>query len=171
MSFTLTHGMGENFKEKCDLIFTHLYGPLNPRTRDVPMILSGFKNREHAYALWAGARESSDGVNKSTMQLIGVWGKKKDQAVWVVNAPKFECKLDDLVEDESTFGPDRGCFPLELCQRLLEAYPGEQNIVADPFMGRGTVGKAVQERGGIFIGVDRDAERVRIAQAYLLETL
>jgi hypothetical protein len=164
MSFTLKHGMGENFNEKCDLIFTHLYGPLNPRTRDVPMILSGFKNREVAYALWAGA-------SSLAKCLLGTWGAKKDQAVWVVNAPKFECKIDDLVEDETTFGPGKGCFPLELCQRLLEAYPGEQNIVADPFMGRGTVGKAVQERGGIFIGVDRDAERVRKAQSYLLETL
>lgn len=168
MSFILKHGMGENFNEKCDLIFTQLYGPLNPRMRGVPMILSGFKNREQAYALWSGARQSSDGTNTSTLQLVGVWGKNKDQAVWVANAPKFECKIDDLVEDESTFGEGKGCFPLELAQRLLEAYPGEQNIVADPFMGRGTVGKAVLERGGIFFGVDRDAERVRVAQAYLV---
>lgn len=160
MSFTLTRGMGENFNQKCDLIFTQLYGPLNPRMRGTPMILSGFKNREQAYALWAGAPD----IAKC---MIGVWGAKKDQAVWVVNAPMFECKIDDLVEEE--FEPGRGWFPLALPQRLLEAYPGTQEVVADPFMGRGTVGKAVLERGGTFIGVDRDAERVRIAQAYLTE--
>lgn len=34
-------------------------------------------------------------------------------------------------------------------------------------MGRGTVGKAVIEAGGTFIGVDRDKQRVLLAHEYL----
>lgn len=155
MSVQLIHGMGENFSVPCDLIFTHPYGQLHTKLRGTPMIISGFATRSQCYSRWV----------LGELKQIGVWGKKKDQAVWVVNAPPFEVDIADLVEDE--FEPNRGWFPIELPRRLLAAYQGKKDLVADPFMGRGTVGKAVLEYGGKFIGVDRDRARVEIAQKYL----
>lgn len=155
MPVQLIHGMGENFVGPCDLILTMPYGQLHPKLKGTPMIISGFVTRSQAYARFALA----------PLTLIGIWGKNKDQAVWVANTEPFVVRIGDLVEDE--FAPNRGWFPLELPRRLLAAYPGKKDVVADPFMGRGTVGKAVLEYGGAFIGVDRDKERVRIAQEYL----
>lgn len=155
MPVQLSHGMGENFAGPCDLIFTMPYGQLHTKLRGTPMIISGFASRGQAYSRFAMAE----------LKQIGVWGKKKDQAVWVANTEPFEVDIAELEEEE--FVPGRGWFPLELPRRLLAAYPGKKDVVADPFMGRGTVGKAVLEYGGTFIGVDRDPERVRLAYTYL----
>lgn len=159
MSCQLIHGMGENFAGPCDLVFTHLYGQLNTALKGKPMLLSGFAQRKSAYQMWSFAE----------LSLVGTWGKKQDQAVWSANMPAFTVNIADLVEDE--FAENRGWFPLELPRRLLAACVEPDKfsslIVADPFMGRGTIGKAVLERGGSFIGVDRDKQRVKLASVYL----
>ena len=155
MPFQLIHGMGENFVGPCDLIMSQLYGQLNPKVKGTPMIISGFLGRSSCYSLWV--------LGKLTQ--IGVWGRRQDQGVWVVNTAPIEVKLDDLEEEE--FAPNRGWFPVELPRRLLAAYQGKKDVVADPFMGRGTVGKAVLEIGGTFIGIDRHKDRVRLAHTYL----
>lgn len=155
MSLQLIHGSGENFKGPCDLIVTQLYGQLDPKLKGTPMILLGFLGRSQTYGMWSFSKPVK----------IGEWGKKRDQGVWVANAEPFEVDVAGLEEEE--FAPNRGWFPLELPRRLLAAYPGKKDVVADPFMGRGTVGKAVLEYGGQFIGIDRSKERVNLAYTYL----
>jgi hypothetical protein len=155
MPVQLTVGMGENFVGPCDLVLTMPYGQLHTKLRGMPMIISGFALRSQTYSRFAMA----------PLTMIGVWGKNKDQAVWVANTDPFEVDIAGLVEEE--FAPNRGWFPLELPRRLLAAYKGKKDVVADPFMGRGTVGKAVLEYGGTFIGIDRDRERVQLAREYL----
>lgn len=153
MSCTLTRGMAENFVEPCELIFTMPYAPLNHRVRKTPMIISGHRLRQAAYEMWIGHKLKAE-------NLLGVWGKKNAQSVWVVNAAPFAVDVTGLVEDQEW-------FPIELPRRILTAYPGKKDVVADPFMGRGTVGKAVLEYGGTFIGVDRSPDRVTLAREYL----
>lgn len=159
MSCQLIHGCGENYRGKADLIFSQLYGQLDVSQRGTPVILSGFKDRQHAYELWSFAK----------LRQIGVWGAKKDQAVWTNMRLFPELDLSDLVEDEVK--PGFGFFPVELPRRLLAALyaPADTTTetIVDPFMGRGTVGKAVLEFGGNFIGIDKDKSRVRMAELYI----
>jgi hypothetical protein len=100
-----------------------------------------------------------------------VWGKKKDQAVWAGNMPKEHIAalqavdISDLVEEEIVDG--YSWMPVELPRRLLKAYPGKKDVIADPFMGCAPVGKAVLECGSRFIGYDRNKQYVRFAYEYL----
>lgn len=49
-------------------------------------------------------------------------------------------------------------FPLEIPARCLEAATDADDLVADPFMGGGTVGVACARMGRRFIGIERDQE-------------
>lgn len=162
MTFQLKHGTGENFVGPCDLIFSRLLGQLSPRLKGVPMIVTGRFGFSKAYALWTFCQE---------LELIGVWGNGKKQAVWVANMSREALvalravDISDLVEEEIV--PGFSWLPAELPRRLLAVYPDKKDVVADPFMERGTVGKAVLEYGGDFIGMDRSKERVHFAHEFL----
>lgn len=148
MPLQLSHGMGENFKGPCDLIITQPRAQLHTSVKGTPMIIIGQELRSQTYSRFALA----------PLTLLGRWGVGR--AVWIANAAPFEVDLSELAEEFET-------FPVELPRRLLAAYPGKKDVVADPFMGRGTAGKAVLEYGGEFIGIDSNKDRVRKAYTYL----
>lgn len=55
--------------------------------------------------------------------------------------------------------------PIELMKRLLADVPKDQGPVLDPFMGSGTTGIACTMTGHDFVGIERDAEYLPIAEA------
>ena len=138
-----------------DLVLTNPYAPLPICLRDTPMILTDFAERKRQCEHYAGGE----------LEEIGAWSKDGRCRVWVRNMMPFPIRTNDLFEEE--IEPGKGFFPLELPMRLLEAYGYQGMTVWDGFMGRGTVGKACQQLGMKYIGIDLDPKRVEMARAYL----
>lgn len=142
-------------------MFSHLYGPLPKQLVGKPAIVNLYGNKKAKAEEWCGAE----------LYEVSKWAKGLTNTVYVANTgvAGLGVNLTDLVEDE--LAPGRGWFPLELCHRMLNAV-GEGTMSAgdrvfDGFMGRGTVGKACQQIGLAFVGIDRDPERIQIAREYL----
>lgn len=55
-------------------------------------------------------------------------------------------------------------FPLELASRVVRLYTDKNDIVLDPFMGSGTTGVACLRHGRRFIGIEKEAKYVTLAQ-------
>ncbi len=155
MSVKLEQGNASEWIGEADLVLTNPYAHLPVAVAGLPMLITHFSNRKARCEEFAGAELAE----------IGRWGAGLTHLVWVANAPVIEIDVSDLVEEE--FEPGRGWFPPELPLRLLRAYASSGMTVLDPFMGRGTVGKACQQLGLNFIGVDIDPVRVEIAREYL----
>lgn len=62
---------------------------------------------------------------------------------------------------------EEGWWPLDMAVKLLAHYGRPGITVIDPFMGRGTVGRACCSLDMHFIGIDRDAARVELARQYI----
>lgn len=158
-------GLGDsiNYGGDADLVFSHLYGPLPPQLVGKPAIVNVFGNKREAAERWCGA----------LLHQVSKWGRGLKNTVYVANLSAAEraasvlgLTLEDLAEEE--FAPGRGWFPLDLPLRCLRGWSGERAfVVFDGFMGRGTVGKACQELGLGFVGIDRDPARIAIAREYL----
>jgi hypothetical protein len=102
---------------------------------------------------------------RSELVEVSTWGRDRSCMIWVANAPLIKVDVSDLIEEEEI--PGRGWFPLELPLRLLRAYVERPAIVCDPFMGRGTVGKAARMLGHRFIGIDHNPDRIAKAKEYI----
>lgn len=158
----LRHGDGSKFTGRADLILTNPYAAIPLHLHNRPMILSLFEGKGSRQSLaegWIGGRR---------ITRLSAWGAGGNNTVYVAALPAREIDLTDLVEDP--FEPGRGWFPLDLPARLLDLYsdfwkPGD--VVLDPFMGRGTVGRACLDRELSFVGIDIAHERVRLAREYL----
>lgn len=155
MSVKLEQGDASAWVGEADMVLTNPYAPLPMAAVGLPMLITHFSNRK---------TRCEDYVNAELFE-IGRWGNGLTHSVWVANTPAFKVEVSDLVEEE--FEPGRGWFPPELPLRLLREYAVKGSTILDPFMGRGTVGKACQQLGLNFIGIDRDPARVEIAREYL----
>jgi hypothetical protein len=144
------HGRAEDFHDDVDFLLSNIYGPLPIGLRSKPMIVTQSAHRLQQVLEWTSAQ----------LSIVSFWNDETEMAL--TNVPNFEVDLRDLK-------PDGNFFPIELPLRLLTAYKYKKlpMTVCDPFMGRGTVGKACQLLGLDFIGVDLSAERVAMAKAYL----
>jgi len=138
-----------------DLVLTNPYAALPPCLRSTPAIVSNFAER----------KSRCEGYIGRELDEIATWGRGHRNRVWVAGLDPVPVDLSDLIEDEET--PRRGWFPLELPLRLLRAYARPGMTICDPFMGRGTVGKACLLLGMKFIGIDRDPDRVELARRYI----
>lgn len=150
-----------------DLVMTNPYGPIPRSLCDKPMFVSHDVTKRDRLELMLGVE----------LKEIGQWNLDapgKPQAVWVANMRPRQVDLGDLSAE--IFGEGFGWWPLDLPLRLLEAYGWNCNdtdgctpipTVLDPFMGRGTVGRACQLFGLGFVGVDIDSDRVQTARRYL----
>jgi len=72
--------------------------------------------------------------------------------------------------------PERGVdhpapFPEEIPKRCIEAFSNENDIVLDPFMGSGTVGKVAKSLNRNFIGIDISEDYLKIAEKRINEHL
>lgn len=152
---TVQHGDASLWQGKADLIFTHPYAMLPHCLRGVPAIINVYGDKKAKAEEWVGAE----------LQWIGNWGRELKNSVFVAHLPLTMIDLSDLVEEE--FTPGRGWFPLDLPMRLLGIYAPPTITVWDGFCGRGTVGKACQQLGLSYIGIDKNLERVELAREYL----
>lgn len=155
--------------DSIDLILTNPYAPLHESLHAKPMIVSSFADRK-------GQMEE---FCCNALTEIGRWGVGGRQAVWVTNLPRVpEMGLPDLsFIGEEMFEVGRGWWSLDLPLILLKHYmyeaprtgldPYYAMTVFDPFMGRGTTGKACQLHHCRFVGIDIDPERVELAKRYL----
>ena len=57
--------------------------------------------------------------------------------------------------------------PLELMERLIEIHTNEGDIILDPFLGSGTTAVACLKTNRQFIGIEKEADYVKIATARL----
>lgn len=150
-------GLGDsvNYTGAADLVFSHLYGPLPRQLIGKPAIVNVYGNKKAKAEEWCGAE----------LHEVSKWAKGLTNTVYVANTGlRSPLDLTDFIEDE--FAPGRGWFPVAMCVRLLSVV-STSGCVFDGFMGRATVGKACQELGLGFTGIDIQPERVAIAKDYL----
>lgn len=139
-----------------DLVFTHPYTTLPRNLIGLPSIINLFGDK----------KKLAEGWIKAELKPVSRWGKHLANTLYVANMDPVPMDLTGLHEDNTGLLKG-GWFPLELATKLLIAYGKPGITVWDGFMGRGTVGKACQQLGMNFIGIDKDPERVEIARRYL----
>lgn len=143
------------FEGTADLVITNPYGPLPKGVIGKPCVISNFTERKALCEEWA----------QCELHEVSKWGKGLRNTIWVGNAYVHEgIDLTDLVEDEP------GWFPVALPALLLPLYFDWErwsDIVIDPFMGRGTVGRVCKMWDLNFIGIDKNPDRVELARHYI----
>lgn len=139
-----------------DLVFTHPYAPLPRSLIGKPSIINLFGDK----------KKLAEGWLRAELKPVSRWGKDLANTLYVANMVPVPMNLTRLHEDNTGLLKG-GWFPLELATTLLTAYGTPGMTVWDGFMGRGTVGKACQQLGMNFIGIDKDPNRVEIAKRYL----
>lgn len=103
---------------------------------------------EDLYVFWKPGQQIIDRT-KLEPQEWKDWGSR---AVWYVNSVRAN---DD----------HEAKFPLELASRVVRLYTDKGDVVLDPFMGSGTTGIACVRHGRKFIGIEKEAKYVELAQA------
>jgi hypothetical protein len=154
-------GNASLWRGEADAVFTHPYAPLPACLHGKPTILNLYEGRDKRQTLaegWIGA----------PLQLLGTWGNGLRNSIYVAHLPVRKVDIVNLIEDP--FEPGSGWFPLQLPLQILGVYadlirPGM--TVWDGFMGRGTVGRACQELGLSYVGLDIAPARVALAREFL----
>ncbi|HBO59488.1 MAG TPA: site-specific DNA-methyltransferase [Alphaproteobacteria bacterium] len=80
------------------------------------------------------------------------------RSVWAIGTPKAS---------EKTFGKHPTQKPLDLLKRIVLASTNAGDLILDPFMGSGTTGVAAIETGRKFVGIDKVADFVELADKRL----
>src|SRR6266540_6717737 len=143
MSIDLRLGYAQDYTGKADLVLSNIYGPLPKSLSHTPAIVTQFAKRLPQGLEWTGR----------PVQFVSFWNDLRE-AAWTIDLPRKDCDLNDL-------HPDGDFFPLELPLRLLQTFAKPGMTILDPYMGRGTVGKACEMLGMNFIGLDCDRERFK----------
>ena len=92
---------------------------------------------------------SSDFIKKPNTQM---------RSVWAIGTPKT-C--------EKTFGKHPTQKPLALLERIILASTHEGDLILDPFMGSGTTGVAALKHKRKFVGIEKEIEFIKLAEARL----
>jgi len=158
---TLLHGDCRNWTgPPPDLVFTHPYARLPDAVMRSPALINLALPRKVKQQRILVAEYWCGGA----LLPLASWALDGWNTVFVCRLPQRPVVLSDLMADAG------GWFPITLVQRLLQRYRDllpARAVVWDGFMGRGTVGKVAQAFGYDFIGIEQQAERVRMAEAYL----
>ncbi len=103
--------------------------------------------------LWAAKNRGARHVfNYAAMRQAA--GGKQMKSVWTMPGPR---------PGEKTFGRHPTQKPLALLERIISACTEPGDLVVDPFAGSGTSGVAAVRLGRSFIGIERQAEFLRLA--------
>lgn len=151
----LINDNADNFKswERVDIIVTNIYSEQLFRTIVKRNLRSVIHN--HRYRVPLSFHKVSKVFPKIT--------QFPNQFIYTYNLP---FKKLDLIKYEND---PPGWWPLDFAIRLLQEYSKPNWTVLDPFMGRGTVGKAAKQLGMDFIGIDLRSERISMADKYINE--
>jgi site-specific DNA-methyltransferase (adenine-specific) len=105
--------------------------------------------------LWAAKTErSKHAFNYDRMREIN--GGKQMKTVWTMSA---------ATHDEKALGKHPTQKPVALVERCLLASTNETGLVLDPFLGGGTTAVAALRTGRRCVGIEADANHVRLAIA------
>ncbi len=154
----LGFGDSSQYDGDADLVFTHPYCHLPTRLIGKPAIINTYGRKSDQLEKWCGA----------WLHKVSKWHNATN-ALYTANWDPPNIDLNHMLADAP------GWFPLELTDKLLEAFLASRAApkysfgitVWDGFMGRGTVGKSCQRLGLDFVGIDWQRERVELARAYL----
>ena len=80
------------------------------------------------------------------------------RSVWAIGTPKAS---------EKAFGKHPTQKPLDLLRRIVLSSTNADDLILDPFMGSGTTGVAAVEAGRRFVGIDKSADFVELADKRL----
>lgn len=136
--------------EHVDLIFTQVYAELLIKRHLgilTPMVLMGRPGKE-LYRL------------SSMLHPVGKMFVPKVHYLYTYMLGDLDIRLAD-------YAPENGFWPLDFCVDVLDQTTEPGDLVLDPFMGRGTVGRAAKQLGRRFIGIDKNPERVKMAEEYI----
>jgi len=100
------------------------------------------------------SRDDGDKRFHSLCEQILVFGKRLTQCDVVDNLHINYSYMYSNLKD-SAFWPD------ELVEDLLTPFTWKDKVLLDPFMGSGTIGRMVIEKGGSFIGYDIDQKTLK----------
>lgn len=118
-------------------------------THSTEMIIWAAKSRKSKHFFsYAQMKEENDG--------------KQMKSVWRMSAPSKE---------EKKHGKHPTQKPIALLSRILAASTRQGDKVLDPFSGSGTTGVACALSGRQFVGIERDASFVDLANARIAEAL
>jgi len=149
-----------------DLILTNPYASLPYwLLGEIPKIIS--LHHPDGAPRDARIRKAEDWIG-GQLDHLSDWGARN--AVYVCHLPFRQIDLRMLEVDGADAPTNVGWFPLELPMRLLALYRDKLPplpTIWDGFCGRGTVGKACQQMGFDYIGIDIDPSRIVLAKKYL----
>lgn len=103
---------------------------------------------EDLYVFWKPGQQIID-RKKLTQAEWREWGMR---GVWYINSVRAN---DD----------HEAKFPFELASRVIRLYSDRGDVVLDPFMGSGTTALAAIKTGRRFVGIEKEAAYIRLAQA------
>lgn len=120
--------------------------------------------------------------NQFTLFNYKIWAKSLKTNLYILNFchMMFVCKgkrpltknhlsefLPDVwvIELDKIKGyPNKDSFPTELVRRIMMTFTNEGDLVLDPFIGSGKVGKVALENGRSFIGFELEEKNIKIAE-------
>lgn len=147
----LVGGLLQTYGQECDLyLYDHRIWVKDPAWANCKWTSNSLKSvdeYEDLYVFWKPGQQVID-KNKLEPQEWKDWGSR---AIWYVKSVRAN---DD----------HEAKFPLELASRVVRLYTDRGDIVLDPFMGSGTTGIACSQNGREFIGIEKEAKYVELAQ-------
>jgi DNA modification methylase len=147
----LVGGLLQTYGQECDLyLYDHRIWVKDPAWANCKWTSNSLKSvdeYEDLYVFWKPGQQVID-KNKLEPQEWKDWGSR---AIWYVKSVRAN---DD----------HEAKFPLELASRVVRLYTDRGDIVLDPFMGSGTTGIACFQNGREFIGIEKEAKYVELAQ-------
>ena len=131
--------------------------------------------RKYFYCPKANAKDRDEGITTDAKALRGTKGGARDFNARCGNcgkkfigSPETICNCDNPITDNQVFKRKNNhptVKPTDLMQYLIRLVTPKGGIVLDPFMGSGSTGKAAVRNGYNFIGIEREEEYIKIAEA------
>jgi len=148
-SGTLTSG-GGNKSRKGNTAANNCYGTYNAPPPDVREISTGGASR-FFYVAKASKRDRDEGLDEMNPRAVPMYGAGIGEGI-NPNAPSYDKNFHPTVK------------PTQLMRYLVRLVTPQNGVVLDPFMGSGSTGKAAILEGFNFVGIEKEADFVTIAQ-------
>lgn len=147
----LVGGPLQTYGQECGLyLYDHRIWVKDPAWANCKWTSNSLKSvdeYEDLYVFWKPGQQIIDRT-KLEPQEWKDWGSR---AIWFVKSVRAN---DD----------HEAKFPLELATRVVRLYTDKEDVVLDPFIGSGTTGVACVRYGRKFIGIEKEAKYVALAQ-------
>ncbi|MEG0994673.1 MAG: DNA methyltransferase [Bacilli bacterium] len=117
-----------------------------------------FQN-SHETMLWCSKSKASKYTfNYKTMKYLN--NNKQDKSVWDIGI----CIGNERIKDEFGKKVHSTQKPAKLLYKIILSSSKPDDIILDPFFGTGTTGAVAKKLGRAFIGIEKDANYIKIAK-------